>query len=637
MTARTSKILFATLLLTLTSLLTAMPDTRNREEIPDQYKWNPSLVYPSWEAWEKDVAKIEEMIDEFAAMRGKLAEGPAYLLEASKLSDQIGMTSSKIWSYVSRHRDVDQRNNDYQARYGQLMALWGRSSPKLAWVTPEILTIPEATMEQWFEEEEGLEPYRFGIFDLYRQQEHTLDDAGEKLLSYFGSLRQSPRQIYSALVTADMVFPEVELSTGEIVTVSPGNYGKYLELADSQADRELVFAARHKQFQERRNTIAAIYNAVIQRGWATAQARGYASVVEMELSDDDIPVSVYDNLVETVRENMEPVRKFHRLRRVALGLDEYFFHDSIYPVAMSERTYPYAETLPLVLNSTRIFGEKYQEQKKGIFEQGFVDVYENDGKRSGAYSSYTYGVGPYLLLNYTGTLNNVFTTAHEAGHGMHSILAAETQPYTTYRYTIFIAEIAAILNEMLLFEDILEATEETEERLYLLETRIRDMQGTFITQTMFADYERRAHSLVESGKPITADILSQVTADLFTEYYGDSIELHPLYHYRWARIPHFFNSPYYVYQYATSFSAAAAFMETFQTKDEAERAAAVERYLSLLRSGGNDHPLAQLQKAGLDLTTKEPFLAVSREMGRLVDQYENELKALKKIEHASVE
>jgi oligoendopeptidase F len=474
--------------------------------------------------------------------------------------------------------------------------------------------------------EEPLRLYRFAIEDLYRQQEHVLDEEGERLMSLASRLASSPNDSYWALSTADATFPSITLSTGETVTVSYGQYRAILATRREQSDREKAFTALHETYRASLNTYATLYNGVCQRDLFQARARGYASTLEAALHGDNIPTSVVENLIETTRAGTDPLRRYHRLRRKVLGVPSYHVYDFSIPLVTFEKKYQYDDVLDWIVDSVAPLGPEYQSRLRTGFGGRWIDVYENDGKRSGAYSAPVYGTHPYMLLNYTDTLDDVFTTAHEMGHSMHTILSHETQPFIYSNYTIFVAEVPSTLSEALLLEHMLARSTDPAERIVLLQHAIDNITGTFYTQVLFADYELRAHRLAENDQPITSEILTEMYTQLLKDYYGDAIDMNALTGITWARIPPFFNSPYYVYQYATCFASTARLMQDIRSGDAAVARDGVARYLDLLRAGGSDYPMEQLKKAGVDLSKPDTVGAMVQQMDDLVARLERELE-----------
>ena len=602
----------------------AKPETRARDQIPAKYRWDFAAIYADWVAWEAAMKQMEAKMDEFAKLKSTLANGPGAVLTAYKLFDEIGILQYKVYRYPQLQRDVDTRNQDVSARYQKVGAVFAKFGTSTAWFSPELLKIPQATMEKWLGETPALQSYRFGILDRYRQQQHVLDEKGEKLLSYASQFSGTPTATFEELSTSDIKFPTIKLADGRELAMSPGNYQSVLQTNYSQADRAKAFSAHIGAYTGTVNTYAAIYNGVVQRGWFQAQARNYPTTLDAALDSDNVPRSVVETLVSTVRAGTAPLQRYAKLRKKLLKLDEYHLYDTSIPVFRTDTIYPYDDAVGIVLSSVAPLGADYVEKYKKFVSGGRVDVYENEGKRSGAYSAGVYGVGPFLLMNYNDTLGEVFTLAHEGGHAMHTVLSYETQPFAMSDYTIFVAEVASTTNERFLLDSLLAKTTDPKERFLLLQHAVDNIVGTFYTQTMFADYELQAHRLVEKGDPITPAILSEIYSRLLKEYYGDAVTLDDAYKFTWTRIPHFYNSPYYVYQYATCFASSAKLYRDMTTGSPESRKAATERYLTLLKSGGNDYPMTQLQKAGVDLTKRETVQAVVDQMEQLVTQMEAE-------------
>ncbi len=601
--------------------------SRRREEIPDRFKWNLTDIFSDWTAWEAAYKQLEAGIDRYAALKGTLASGPDKMLEAFKLSEQLGQLAYRVWYFPSLRYDEDQRDNTVNARRQQVQILFARWKQAESWFNPELLQIPLETVRGWMEKSEALRLYRFAIEDLYRQQEHVLDEAGERLMSLSSRLSGSPNESYWALSTADARFPKITLSTGEEVTVSYGQYRAILATRREQSDRAAAFQALHGTYQDNLNTYATIYNGVCQRDLFHARSRGYKTTLEAALHGDNIPTSVVENLIETTRAGAGPLRRYHQLRRKALGVPSYHVYDFSIPLISFDKKYEYEKVLDWITASVERLGAEYQKRLREGFGGGWIDVYENEGKRSGAYSAPVYGTHPYMLLNYTDTLDDVFTLAHEMGHSMHTILSHETQPFVYSSYTIFVAEVPSTLSEALLLDYMLAHSTDPTERIVLLQHAIDNITSTFYTQVLFADYELRAHKLAEQDRPITSEILTEMYRELLTDYYGDALDLNPLTGITWARIPHFFNSPYYVYQYATCFASAARIAQAIMHGSDKDRSDARERYLTLLRSGGSDYPMELLRKAGIDLREPDTVRAIVDQLDDLVGRLERELSS----------
>ena len=600
----------------------AAPELRDRVDISDRYKWNLTDIFSDWDAWQQAYDALETRIAAYAALQGTLAQGPDRLMTAMTLSDDIGQLTYKVWYFAGLKYDEDQRDNRINARRQQVQILFAKAGQASAWFNPELLTIPLATVQQWMAARADLATYRFALEDLYRQQEHVLDEKGEHLLSLASRFSSAPNDAYSALSTADIKHPAITLSSGPEITLTYGQYRAILATNRNQADRAASFEAYHRVFAGNVNTYASLYHGVLQRDWFHSQSRGYATTLDAALHGNNIPPAVVENLIETTKAGVEPLRRYHRLRKRVLGLDTYHNYDAAIPLVDFDRKYPYEHVQDWLPASVAPLGPEYQAHMRSALASRWIDVYENPGKRSGAYSAPVYGVHPYMLLNYNDTLDAVFTLAHEMGHSMHTILSNAHQPFVYSAYTIFIAEVPSTLSEALFLNYMLEHATDDRERIVLLQHAIDGIVGTFYTQVLFADYELQAHRLVEQGRPVTADVLSEVYFNLLEAYYGDALDYDELSRITWARIPHFYSTPYYVYQYATCFASSAQLMKQLTNGSDADRAAAIDRYLTLLKSGGSDHPMPLLQRAGVDLSKPETVLAVVDQLDTLVTQLE---------------
>jgi len=596
-----------------------------RDAIPPRYKWDLTSICQSWDDWHAAYTKLDEAIAAFPGFQGTLAQGPERLLGAFKAMDAMGALSYRVWYFAALHYDEDQRNNEINARRQQVQILFAKQQQASAWFNPELLAIPLETVRAWFDANRELAVYRFAIESLFHEQEHVLDEPGERLMSYAGRFNSVPHDSYSALTTADVKFPSIVLSDGSKVTLTYGQYRALLETNRNQEDRATAYRTFHQTFADNQNTFAALYNGVLQRDWFHARARDYKTTLDAALHGNNIPTSVVENLIAVTKQGVEPLRRYHRLRRRVLGVSTYRLFDVFVPLVEHAARYPYDEVGAWIVDSVAPLGGDYQQNVRSAFDGRWIDVFENSGKRSGAYSAPVYGAHPYMLLNYNETLDAVFTLAHEMGHSMHTLLSHQTQPFVYAGYTIFVAEVPSTLNEALFLDLMLDRARSREERIVLLQHAIDSIASTFYTQVMFADYELQAHRLVEQDQPVTADVLNTIYASLLDAYYGDVIDKEEVSKVTWARIPHFFSTPYYVYQYATCFASTARLMQAIRSKDPGEREDAVNRYLNLLRAGGSDYPMNLLARAGVDLSQPDTVRAVATELDTLVARLEQEL------------
>ena len=597
-----------------------------RDNIGQEYKWNLSDIYENYSAWEKDFEKVGELKRELAKFKGKFGnEGK--LLEFFQKQEEMDKISYKLYRYPQLARDLNSSDKEAVEHLQKVQFLFAEISTELSWVNSELVDNRE-NIEKWIEKKE-FDDYRFGLKNLFRLQKHILEEKESKLLSYYSSFFSAPRSIYSEVTVTDVEWPQVTLSSGEKVDVTPANYSKILSTNRNQEDRKLMFQTFYTIYEKKKNTIAAIYNSILQKGIASKKAYNYDSFLLSHLESDNIPEEIYLNLVNTVKNNTKPLQRYLKLRKKILGLEKYYNFDGSINLIEFDKEYEYDDAKEIVLNSVTPLGKDYVEKMKKAISEGWLDVFEAKGKRTGAYSAGVYGVHPYMLLNYNKTLDSVFTLAHELGHTLHTLYSDENQPFSMADYTIFVAEVASTFNERLLLDYMLENTNDPKERIALLEQEIGNIVGTFYFQALLADYEYQAHKLAEAGEPITAEVLSKIMEDLFDKYYGDIIEKDDLIYIFWARVPHFFNSPFYVYQYATCFASSAILYEKMiNSSDESKRKETLDKYIQLLSSGGNDFPMEQLKKAGVDLSKIETIEAVARQFDLLLDKLEAEIGKL---------
>ena len=599
-----------------------------RKDIPKEYKWNLSDIYENYERWNEDLAKMEKIQEELVKFKGKF-DNEDKLLEFLKKQEESEKIAYKLYRYPQLARDLDSSDKKATENMQKIQFLFAKMGTELSWVNPELIENRE-NIEKWIQKKE-FSDYRFGLENLFRLQSHVLDEDKSKLLSYYSSYFSAPRSIYSEITVTDVDWPLIKLNNGEKIQATAANYSKVVSTNRNQEDRKLIFENYYGIFEKRKNTIAAIYNSILQKNVASSKAYNYKSFLSSALEDNNIPEDIYLNLINTAKENTAPLKRYIKLRKEILGLSEYHNYDGSINLVKFDKEYEYDDAKKIVLNSIEPLGKDYAKKMENAISQGWLDVFETQGKRSGAYSAGVYGVHPYMLLNYNKTLDSVFTLAHELGHTLHTLYSQENQPFSTSDYTIFVAEVASTFNERLLLDYMLEKTQDPTEKIALLEQEIRNITGTFYFQALLADYEYQAHKLAETGQPITADVLSKITDDLFYTYYGDEIEKDELLSIFWARVPHFFNSPFYVYQYATCFaSSAILYDKVIKTEDENARKEALKRYIELLSSGGNDFPMNQLKKAGVDLSKKSTIEAVSKQLDGLLDKLENEIKKINK-------
>ena len=599
---------------------------KDRKTIEQKYKWNLNDIYENYDMWESDLEKFEKLTKEVPKYKGQIKNSSEKFVELELLMEKIARLLDRLYLYPYMLKDLDSTDEITSIKMQEIEMIYTKFGTETAWVAPEMLEIPEETMNEWIKKHPELEERRFGLSEMYRLRKHVLSEDKEQLLSHFSQFMGSSSDIYGELSISDMKWNTVKLSTGEEIAVSNGVYSKILATNRNQEDRKLAFEALYKSYENSKNTFAAIYRAIIQQNVASCNARSYESCLDRALENKNIPKEVYFSLVNSAQENTAPLRRYIELRKKALKLKEYHYYDNSINIVDYNKVFKYDDAKEIVLNSVKPLGEDYQAKMKRAISEGWLDVFETKNKRSGAYSINIYDVHPYMLLNYQETMDAVFTLAHELGHTLHSMHSSEAQPYSTADYTIFVAEVASTFNERLLLDYMLENSDDSLEKIALLEQALGNIVGTYYIQTLFASYEYEAHKMIEEYKAITPDILSDIMYNLFKKYFGDSVTIDELQKIIWSRIPHFFRSPFYVYQYATSFASSAKLYENLKTNPESR-----EKYLTLLKSGGNNHPMEQLKLAGVDLTKKESFDSVAKEFDRLLDVLEEELKKINLI------
>lgn len=608
-----------------------MEKIKSRNEIDKKYKWNTEDIYKDWNEWQKDVEKMKELMKEIPQYEDKIENSREDFVKLIKLEENLSRILEKVYLYPYMLKDLDSTDQLVSQKLQEIEFLYAQFSVATSWISPKILEIPKETLEKWIDENDEIKDHKFNLMELYRLKAHVLDKDKEKLLSHFSQYMGAVNDIYDELSTSDIKWNEITLSTGEKVLVTNGMYSKILDGNKNQDDRRKAFEALYSSYDINKNTYSAIYKGILQRDAAGTKAKNYNSTVEKALEPNNIPVKVYENLINSAKENSGPLKKYVEFRKKQLGLDSYHYYDNQIKLVDYTREFSYEEAKEIVLKSVEPLGEDYTKNLEKAVGEGWLDVYETPNKRSGAYSLNIYDVHPYMLLNYNGTMDAVFTLAHELGHTLHSMYSTKYQPYATNDYTIFVAEVASTFNERLLLDYMLKNTTDHKEKIALIEEAIGNIMGTYYIQALFAAYEYEAHKLTEEGNPITPDVLSEIMTKLFVEYFGDSLVMDELQKIIWARIPHFFNSPYYVYQYATSFAASSRLYEkvTNEKYSPEEREEARKKYIELLKSGGNNYPIEQLKLAGVNLEEKENFEAVTHEMTRLISLLEKELKELK--------
>ncbi|MGN0628447.1 MAG: oligoendopeptidase F [Oscillospiraceae bacterium] len=588
-----------------------------RSEVPEEFTWNLKDMFESDEAWLAEYEALKEMPAKVAAFRGKLGESAANLLAAFKVNDELDVRLEMLYGYASCKCDQDTANSTYQDFRGKAMSVIVAISSAGAYTSPEIMAIPEETLNRFYEEEPELETYRRSIYKIRRRAEHILSPECEAILSAAGEMSEAPQTISSTFENADLKFPNVVDKEGNTHPLTGGSFVPLLESPD-QEFRKQVFETYYNRLGEFKNTVAATLDAQFKQLRFFADARKYPSTLAASLDHTEVPTEVYTNLIEAVHANLDKMYRYVALRKKMLGVDELHMYDVYTPiVADAAEEIPFEQAKETVLEALHVLGDDYVALLKEGFNNRWIDVYENEGKRGGAYSSGNSRPHPYVLLNHKDNLDSQFTLAHEMGHALHSYHSCKYQPVSTSGYVIFVAEVASTCNEVLLMRHLLKKTTDKRQRAYLINHFLDQFKGTIYRQTMFAEFELEMGHMAERGESLTADALSAKYLELNKLYFGpdmisdDGIAL------EWARIPHFFYN-YYVFQYATGFSAAVAIANRILEEGEP----AVADYKKFLSSGSSTDPISLLKIAGVDMSTPDPINSALKLFGELLDEME---------------
>ena len=589
---------------------------RKREEIPVEDTWAVEDLYPSDEAWEETLASLAPVKEKAVTYAGRLAESAETLYEYLEQDEQTDVTISRLANYCMRCHDVDTRNPKYQAMVGKFMSTMVAMSAATSFVTPELMAISDETLEKFYAECPKLERYRRMLTDLRRRRAHTLSAAEEKILAAAGEMANAPQDVFGNFSNADLTFPDAVDSEGNKHPLSHGTFVRLEENPDREL-RKSAYETLYHTIGNFKNTAAALLNAQNKKLKFYAEARKYPTAFEAALDGTNVPTSVYLNLIEAVHQNMDKMHRYVSLRKKLLGVEELHFYDVYMPLlADVDKKIPFADAKQTVYDALYPLGDDYRAVLKEGFENRWIDVYENEGKRSGAYSAGA-AVHPYVLLNYSGSLDSQFTLAHEMGHALHSYHSNKYQNPVDSDYVIFVAEVASTCNEALLMEYLLSKTTDKKERAYLINHFLDQFKGTLYRQTMFAEFELNIGRMVAEGKTLTAEVLCSEYKKLNELYFGPDMVVDDEIAMEWARIPHFYYN-YYVFQYATGYSAAIA----LSRKILAEGEPAVKKYLNFLSGGCSKSPIDLLKDAGVDMTSPEPVNQALELFGKLLDEME---------------
>ncbi|ETT30181.1 oligoendopeptidase F [Paenibacillus sp. FSL R7-269] len=593
----------------------SMEQLPKRSEVPAENRWKLEDMFASEEQWDAEYKEVKALITSAAAFQGKL-DSPDALKKCFELDDKLSLLTERLYVYAHMRQDEDTAAPKYQALSSKAKKLGVEAGEALSFVTPEILALPDATLNQ-FIADPSLSDYTFTLTEMKREKAHVLSKAEEALLAQVSTIAQAPQTVFSMLNNADLKFPKVKNKEGKEVELTHGSYIQFLESPDREV-RKNAFKAVYETYGKQKNTIAATLSANVNKNVFYSRARKYPSVLEMSLYGDNIPKEVYTNLIDTIHESLPLMHRYMKLRQKLLGVDELHMYDLFAPLVDEYKLdITFDEAKKITKEGLKPLGEDYLSVLQEGYDKGWIDVYENENKRSGAYSWGAYGTHPFVLLNHNDNLNSMFTLAHEMGHALHSYYSDTALKYRDAQYTIFLAEVASTTNEALLMDYLLNKSTDPKEKMYLLTYYADQFRTTVFRQTMFAEFEKIIHQRAEEGESLTPQDLSSIYYDLNVKYYGKDMVIDQDIEMEWARIPHFYNS-FYVYKYATGFSAATSFAK--QILDEGKPA--VDRYLGFLKSGGSDYSINILSKAGVDMSSPEPIREAMSVFESVIEQME---------------
>ncbi len=591
--------------------------TKTRDQIDRKYKWNIESMYPNEADWDKDYNAVMQMSDEYIKYSGRLGENAEIFLEAFQEKDKIWQVAEKVYVYARMKRDEDNRATKYQALADKCNALLAKTSASMSFFTPELLEIPEEKLLGFIKQMPELKVYEYVILDILREKAHVLSKAEENILAQMSEVTSATNDIFTMLNNADIKFGTILDEDGDEVEVTHGKYINFLESYDRRVRKE-AFDHTYEAYKKQINTIATTYNYNTKTDVVSARIRKYDSALAAALSSDNIEKEVYHNLINVVNKNLHIVHRYMQLRKKLLGVDELKMYDVYVPlIEIPNKTVSYEEALDIMREGLAPLGQDYLSRMNNGISEGWIDVFENEGKTSGAYSFGSYDSMPFILLNYSEKLKDVFTIVHEMGHSMHSNYTRETQPFIYGGHSIFTAEVASTVNESLLMQHLLNKETDVNMKKYLLNLYIEEFRTTLFRQTMFAEFELLTHEAVERGDVLTAEWLCTEYENLNKKYFGEAIGDDEYIKYEWARIPHFYNS-FYVYKYATGYSAATAISNKILNDGKT----AVHNYIEFLKTGESNYPIELLKIAGIDMSSPEPIELAMKTFEKLVNEFE---------------
>lgn len=594
-----------------------MSDQLTRDQIPAEEQWDLTDLFKSPDAWETERQALLAMIPGLEGFHGTLGESPQQLLEALQYEDEVDERLGRLFAYAMLERDQDTRNADAVQRYEQVMSVAMQAGRAASYMAPELLTLSDDELTGYLDAEPGLEPFRRAIEKVMQGRPHVRSAEVEEVLADSAEMAQASSNTFTFLDNADITFGTITEADGTEIQLSKARYQRLLERRDRDIRRQ-AYETLHQPYIEHRNTLGALLTSSNQKDAFFARSHRYESSLEAALKPESIPLGVYHNLLKTVRDYTPLLHRYLKLRMRILGIDDPHNYDLYVPlIEMPDREYSFSQASESVLSALAPLGDDYRSTLGHGLNNRWVDVHEVRGKRAGGYSMGVYGAHPFILMNWSGSLNDVFTLAHEVGHAMHSHLSSAHQPHPTSQYTIFVAEVASTANERLLTDDLLNKSQDPRERAYLVNDALETIRTTIFRQTMFAEFELRSHELIEGGEGATPDSLSEIYSGLVSDYYGPDLQIDDQVSAEWSRVPHFYRA-YYVYQYATGLIAAMALSQRIIDGDVEAR----DRYLQFLSGGSSKDSLDLLRDAGVDLTSEEPYRAAFKTMEQYLDTFE---------------
>jgi len=594
-----------------------LKDLLERDQISPEFKWHLEDIYENETLWEEDYLKADELLNKIIKFKGKL-DNAEVLYNCLCMKDDINKIVEKLFVYARMRRDEDNTNSKYQALAQKAMGLMVKASSAMSFIEPEITSSDENVINNFLQENSNLQLYDKYLNDLIRMKKHILSKEEENILALAGEVLDSAHQIFSMLNDADLKFPAIKDENGQEIEITKGRFIKLLKSYDRNVRKE-AFEKLYSTYKSCINTIEATYNANIKKDVFYAKVRKYSSSIEKALDVDNIPVEVYNSLIDVVNNNLDVLHRYIKIRKKVLNLDELHMYDLYVPLIPNiNRKISYSQAKEMVLNGLKPLGDQYIDLLEQGFNGGWIDVYENRGKTGGAYSWGCYGVHPYVLLNFQETLDDVFTLAHEMGHAIHTYYSFNTQPYIYADYSIFVAEVASTLNEIILSKYLIDNAVSKKEKLYIINHYLEEFRATVIRQTMFAEFEKIVHQMAENDIPLTNNEFCKIYYDLNKKYFGEDVVIDEQISYEWARIPHFYRS-FYVFKYATSFSAATSISKYILEGNKK----ALENYIQFLKSGSSKYPIEILKKANVDMTTKKPVEDAFEQFNYMLNQFES--------------